>query len=55
MQKKKKKKLNKFDQIIFIIQYRNFQYRDVQVPRCPDTFPERIRNRKVNCTNNKLF
>jgi hypothetical protein len=42
----------KFNQIIFIIQYRNFQYRDVQyrnfqyrvqrclissVPRCPDT------------------
>ena len=40
-------KVFKFNQIIFIIQYRNFQYRDVQyrvprclicsVPRCPDT------------------
>ena len=45
--KKKIKKVFKFNQIIFIIQYRNFQYRDVQyrvprclvcsVPRCPDT------------------
>ena len=40
--KKKIKKVFKFNQIIFIIQYRNFQYRDVQyrdvqhrVPRCP--------------------